>query len=158
MEQDDPAGRVLAIFWWFFFTMARVFAIAIAFIFYPIPVLITLAVHYLAMLGYLFYYAKNNDLSTVFVNVWLGFVYVYGLIEYRIKFKYADKWLTCYCLFVFVQNVAFTLLWYFSIDDLEGYWYVYGFWLIFISMGLCIAYSVVYYLLFKPKEHKVYIS
>lgn len=157
LEEDDPMGKFLSFLWWFLFILARVLAIAVAYEFYPSYVLATLGVHYAAMLIYLFYYAKYYDVITFFVNLWLGLVYVFSLIEYRIKFKYANMWSLPYYVFVIVQNTALTLVWYVN-ADWDGFWYTYTFSAIFASMALCVMSSAMYHALFKPKKCRVYSS
>lgn len=157
IEEDDPVGKLLSFLWWFLFILARVFAIAVAYEFYPTYVLATLGVHYAVMLIYLFYYAKYYDAITFCLNLWLGLVYLFSLIEYRIKFKYADKWSLPYYAFVIVQNTALTLTWYIH-ADWDGFWYTYIFGVIFASMALCVLSSAMYHALFKPKKCRVYSS
>ncbi|XP_012524983.1 uncharacterized protein LOC105830291 [Monomorium pharaonis] len=155
LEEDDPIGLFLSFLWWFFFIMARVFAIATAYEFYPTAVLTVMAVHYAVMLAYLFYYAKYYDVVSFIVNLWLGLVYIFSLIEYRIKFKYADWWTLPYYIFVIAQNVALTLTWYVH-ADWTGFWYTYTFGMILGSMALCILSSGMYYAMFRPKKRRVY--
>lgn len=157
LEEDDPVGRFLSFVWWFLFILARVFAIAVAYEFYPMAVLAVLGVHYAAMLIYLFYYSKYYDAITCLVNLWLGLVYVFSLIEYRIKFKYADWWTLPYYILVIAQNTALTLSWYVN-ADWDGFWYTYIFCAIFVSMVLCVVSSLMYHAMFKPKKCRVYSS
>ncbi|XP_034174912.1 uncharacterized protein LOC117601823 [Osmia lignaria lignaria] len=157
LEEDDPVGKFLCFLWWFFFILARILAIAVFNEFYPLYLAIVLGVHYIVMLIYLFYYVKYYDIITFFVNLWLGLVYIISLIEYRIKFKYADKWVLPYYIFVLVQNTCLTLTWYFN-ADWDGFWYTYIFYVIFGSMSLCVSSTIIYCTLLKPKKHRVYTS
>ncbi|KOX76413.1 hypothetical protein WN51_12094 [Melipona quadrifasciata] len=68
LEEDDPVGKFLSFLWWFFFILARILTIATFYEFYPLYLSIVLGIHY-------------------------GLIYIVSLIEYRIKFKYADKWI-----------------------------------------------------------------
>ncbi|XP_077275048.1 uncharacterized protein LOC143904327 isoform X2 [Temnothorax americanus] len=157
LEEDDPIGKFLSFLWWFFFILARVLTIAVAYEFYPITVVTMMGVHYALMLAYLYYYSKYYDVITFIVNLWLGLVYIFSLIEYRIKFKYADWWMLPYYVFVIAQNVALTLTWYLN-ADWNGFWYTYIFGMILGSMALCVLSSAVYYAMFKPKKCRVYSS
>ncbi|XP_053999203.1 uncharacterized protein LOC128887387 [Hylaeus anthracinus] len=157
LEEDDPVGKFLCFLWWFFFILARILAIAVFYEFYPLYLCIVLGIHYGIMLTYLFYYAKYYDIITFFVNLWLGLVYIVSLIEYRIKFKYADKWMLPYYLFVILQNTFLTLAWY-MYADWDGFWYSYVFYVIFGSMTLCILSTTIYCALLKPKKRRVYTS
>lgn len=157
LEEDDPVGKCLSFLWWFFFILARVLAIVVAYEFYPAYVMATLAVHYVVMLIYLFYYAKYYDVITFFVNLWLGLVYIFSLIEYRVKFKYADKWTIPYYIFVIVQNMALTLTWFIH-ANWNGFWYTYVVYVICGCTALCILSSAVYHSLYKPKKCRVYSS
>jgi len=157
LEEDDPIGKFLSFLWWFFFILARVFTIAVAYEFYPTTVLTIISMHYCTMLAYLFYYSKYYDVITFVVNLWLGLVYIFSLIEYRIKFKYADWWTLPYYVFVITQNVALTLTWYLN-ADWNGFWYTYIFSVILGSMMLCVLSSATYHTMFKPKKCRVYNS
>ncbi|KAL0111378.1 hypothetical protein PUN28_012934 [Cardiocondyla obscurior] len=157
LDEDDPIGKLLSFFWWFFFILARVFAIAVAYEFFPITVVAIISVHYILMLVYLFYYSKYYDIITVIVNLWLGLVYIFSLIEYRIKFKYADWCMLPYYVFVIAQNVVLTLIWYLN-GDWTGFWYTYIFSATFGSMALCVLSSIVYHAMFKPKKRRIYSS
>lgn len=157
LEEDDPVGFFLAFIWWFLFIFSRVFSIALFYEFYPIYLSGVLGVHYAVMIAYLFYYAKYYDATTFFVNLWLGLIYVFSIVEYRIKFKYADKWLVFYYVFVFVQNGLMTLGWYLN-ADYDGFWYTYVCHAIFISMGLCLLSTITYHVILKPKKQRVYVT
>ena len=157
LEEDDSVGKFVSFLWWFFFILPRVLSIAIFFEFFPFHLLGVLGVHYVLMLAYLFYYAKYQDATTFFVNLWLGLVYIFSVIEYRIKFKYADKWLVLYCTFVMMQNIALTLVWFFY-GEWTGFWYYYAFSVTFISMGLCISSTAVYHTMFKPGKRRIYAT
>ena len=157
LDVDDPVGRFVSFIWWFFFILARIFAIAIFYEFYPLWLLGLLSVHYALMLAYLFYYAKYYDITNFCVNLWLGLVFIFSVIEYRVKFKYADAWLFTYYTFVVLQNSFFTVTW-FVYAEWNGFWYTYTFFAIFASMGLCIISASVYNVLLKPKKRRVYAS
>lgn len=157
LEEDDPIGKFLSCLWWCFFILARMFAIVVAYEFYPMTVLTMMSVHYIIMLAYLFYYSKYYDVITIIINLWLGLIYIVSLIEYRIKFKYADWWMLPYYVFVIAQNIALTFTWYLN-ASWDGFWYTYIFGAILGSMALCVLSSAVYYAMFKPKKCRVYSS
>lgn len=157
LDEDDPVGKFLGFIWWFFFILARILAIAVFYEFYPIYLLVVLSIHYAVMLVYLFYYTQYYDIITFFVNLWLGLVYIFSLIEYRIKFKYADKWVLPYYIFALLQNTFLTLAWY-HYANWDGFWYTYVFCVIFSSMTLCVLSTTVYYTLLKPKKRRIYTS
>ncbi|XP_014615017.1 PREDICTED: uncharacterized protein LOC106792986 [Polistes canadensis] len=157
LDEDDPVGKFLSFLWWFFFILARILTISIFYEFYPYYLLGTLSIHYIIMLVYLFYYASYYDVITFFINLWLGLVYIISMIEYKIKFKYADKWLLPYYIFIIIQNTVFTLTWYLY-AEFNGFWYNYAVCTIFISMALCISSTIVYHVLFKPKKRRIYSS
>ncbi|XP_078047079.1 uncharacterized protein LOC144475251 isoform X2 [Augochlora pura] len=157
LEEDDPIGKFLCFLWWFCFILARILAITVFYEFFPVYLAIVMTIHYGIMLLYLFYYTKYYDAISFFVNLWLGLIYIVCLIEYRIKFKYADKWLLPYYVFVILQNTLLTLVWYFYADG-NGFWYSYIFYTIFSSMALCISSTVIYCVLLKPKKRRIYTS
>ncbi|XP_011496498.1 PREDICTED: uncharacterized protein LOC105361093, partial [Ceratosolen solmsi marchali] len=152
LENNNPVRSFSFFLWWFLFILPRVLSLAIFLEFYPMYLLGVLGTHYTLMIAYLFYYAKYYDVMSFFINLWLGLVYIFSIIEYRVKFKYADKWLIFYYIFVFIQNIFMTLAWYFY-GDWAGFWYSYSFYTIFMCMSLCFLSTIFYYLL-KPKKRK----
>ncbi|XP_043288528.1 uncharacterized protein [Venturia canescens] len=157
LDEDDPAGKFVAFVWWFFFIVARVFSVAIFYEFYPMWLLGLLATHYLLMVAYILYNAKYYDVTNFFLTLWLGFVYLFCVIEYRVKFKYADISLLVYYTFVILQNAVITVTW-FVLAEWNGFWYTYMFFSIIVSMALCFMSAGVYALLLKPKKRRVYAS
>jgi hypothetical protein len=156
LENNDPFGTFLFFLWWFSFILPRVLSLSIFFEFYPMYLLGILGLHYILMVSYLFYYTKYYDVMSFFINLWLGLIYIFSIIEYRVKFKYADKWLVFYYIFVFIQNIFMTLIWYFY-GDWNGFWYLYSFYTILTCTSLCFLSTIIYYLLLKPKKCKIYV-
>lgn len=157
LEEDDPIGKTIAFLWWFLFISPRILTIGMAYEFNSEATTAVLVVHYILMLCYLFYNAKENTVTTFFINVWLGFVYIVAAIEYKVKYKYADKWLIVYYIFVILQNTGLTILCYLN-NDGDNFWYNLIAYLIFGSMGLCIVSTITYHLLFKPEKKRVYVT
>ncbi|XP_014229149.1 uncharacterized protein LOC106653987 [Trichogramma pretiosum] len=150
-------GNLLCFSWWFLFILARVLSIAIFFKFFSWYLMAVIGVHYVIMISYLFYYSKYSDIMSLLINLWLGLVYIFGIIEYRVRLMYAERWMMFYYTFVISQNIFMTLSWYFY-SEWEGLGYFFSFNLIFICMSLCVLSTIFYYTLLKPKGHKVYIT
>lgn len=155
LEEDDPAGKFLTFLWWFLFILARILALVLFYQFYTVYSFIVLAVHYGVVSIYLFRHTKFCNAITFILDLWLGSVYIVSLIEYRVKFEYADKWVLSYYVFVLTQNTLMTLSWY-AYADWTGFWYRYAFYVIFGSMILCVLSTSIYYALLKPKKHRIY--
>lgn len=150
--------KFLSFIWWFLFILARVLSITIFFEFYSTLLLAIIGLHYICVISYLFYYAKYNDITSFFINIWLGFVYLFSIIEYRVKFKHADKWLVFHYTFVFLQNIFMTLTWYYYGTWNGFWWYYYSFNIIFICVSLCLLSTIVYYIFLKLKRRRVYYT
>ncbi|XP_014204092.1 uncharacterized protein LOC106636260 [Copidosoma floridanum] len=157
LDEDDPVGSFLSFLWWFLFILARILSVAIFFEFYPLYAVGVIGAHYIFMITYLFYYSKYFDVTSFFINLWLGLVYIFSLIEYRVKFTKADKLVAFYHVFVILQNTLMTICWYLY-SEFEGFWYSYSFNLIFICMSLCLFSMIVYTFLLKPEKRRVYIA
>ncbi|XP_017888295.1 uncharacterized protein LOC108629877 [Ceratina calcarata] len=155
LEEDDPAGKFLTFLWWFLFILARLLALVLFYQFYSVYSFVVLCVHYGVVSVYLFRHTKFCNVITFFLDLWLGSVYIVSLIEYRVKFKYADKWVLSYYVFVLMQNTLMTLSWYIYADWV-GFWYTYAFYVIFGSMILCVLSTAIYCALLKPKKHRIY--
>lgn len=163
-QEDDILSIVCAFLWWFLFVLARVLSIAVFFKFFPIHFAVVLGIHYMAMLAYLFYYSKYFDLASFFLNFWLGLIYIFCIIEYRIKFNHADKWLITYHTFVIVQNAGMSLCWYLTADWQNSSTFLTMFTLksifyaIFASMAMCVVSLGIYYVVLKPRRRKIYVT
>lgn len=156
-EYDHTVETFLCFIGWFLFIFSRILSMVIFFEFYPTLLVSILSFHYICMISYLFYYSKYNDITSFFLNLWLGLVYTFSVIEYRIKFKCADKWLVFYYTFSILQNIFMSLTWYFY-GNWNGLWYSYSFNFIFICIGLCFLSKITHYIIIKPKKQRVYVS
>ena len=159
INEDKIFGTICGCIWWFLFILSRVLTVTIFFYFFPIYLLIIISAHYFLVLVYLFYYAKYRDFTTFFINLWLGLVYIFSIIEYRVKFKNADKILLFYYLFVTFQNICMTLVWYFK-GQFDKVCYTYAFWTIIFCMSMCILSKTAYYLITLKlrKRSKIYFT
>ncbi|XP_066260718.1 uncharacterized protein [Euwallacea similis] len=162
LEEDDLAGRITAFLWWFTFLLSRVLAIsAFAYFFFStcVGLLIT---HILIVIAALVYDVKTDkirrDKSAFFV--FIGVVYVFCIIEFKIRFKKV-KWIYLgYFGLMYLENFVMCLVWYCKeIESLENdYWYRYIFYVIVASHVLSLSAMIFYYILTRPKSVAIRVA
>nr|CAD7577815.1 unnamed protein product [Timema californicum] len=151
LEEDEPLGKNIAYFWWFFYLLSRTLSIA-TFAHFHLPAAIGVVLfHYGVMVAYLLYQSRFPSIYKVCMQLCLAYVFIFSIIEYKTKFKNASVFHTFYFLFVAIQNFSMTVAW-FAFDDWEGFWYTYIFICIFVSFAISGLSVVVYQNIFKPKS------
>ncbi|CAH1186242.1 unnamed protein product [Phyllotreta striolata] len=156
MEDDDLAGRLIAIVWWFTFLLARVLAISVFAYFYIKETVYLMSLHFLLVLGILAYDVRSNDVdrSRALFFFFIGFVYIFCIIEFKIKFKRATAIFYGFFFVVFLENIVMCLVWYFEqMESLENdFWFRYVFYIIIACMFLSFSAMVFYFALNKPDK------
>nr|CAD7433045.1 unnamed protein product [Timema monikensis] len=120
LEEDEPLGKNIAYFWWFFYLLSRTLSIA-TFAHFHLPAAIGVVLfHYGVMAAYLLYQSRFPSIYKVCMQLCLAYVFIFSIIEYKTKFKNASVFHTFYFLFVAIQNFSMTVAW-FAFDDWEGF-------------------------------------
>ncbi|XP_066157830.1 uncharacterized protein [Euwallacea fornicatus] len=156
LEEDDLAGRVTAFLWWFTFLLSRILAIsAFAYFFFNVCVGLLIS-HVLIVIAALAYDVKTDKIKQdkFAFFIFIGIVYVFCIIEFKIRFKKV-KWIYFgYFGLMYLENFVMCLVWYCKeIESLENdYWYRYIFYAIVTSHILSLSAMIFYYILTRPKS------
>ncbi|XP_075168252.1 uncharacterized protein LOC142240428 [Haematobia irritans] len=152
IHQEDFAAKTIAFFGWIAFVTMRMLSLSTFCVFFPKAFLIIMAVHYLIMLVALFletrFKAKLNRTLFYFL---LAYVYIYVLLEFRIRFKHIRIWFIGYFLLTMTENLTMTMIWY-AREEFESWWFGFIFEGIIYSGILFVATILVYYCILKPKD------
>lgn len=153
LEQEDFFAKTVGFLAWFFFLLMRVLSISVfAYLHWREAIYICLG-HYLIMLGCLISEVKlHGKMQRMVFYVFLSYVYVFVILEFKIKFIHLRMWYGLYVGFVLTQNFVLSVWWYVAVMDLELWWFDYLFRTILGSGVLSLCCLLVYYLRLKPKD------
>lgn len=152
IQQDDFAAKTIAFFGWIAFIIMRMLSLSTFCVFFPKAFLIIMAVHYIIMLAALFLESRfKGRLNRTLFYLLLAYVYIFVLLEFRIKFKHIRVWFVGYFLITMSENLTMTMIWY-AREEFESWWFGFIFDGIIYSGLLFVATILVYYCILKPKD------
>ncbi|XP_037806659.1 uncharacterized protein LOC119600476 [Lucilia sericata] len=152
IQQDDFAAKSIAFFGWIAFVVMRMLSLSAFCVFFPKAFLIIMFVHYLIMLAALYLESRfQGKLNRTIFYFLLAYVYIYVLLEFRVKFKHIRVWFVCYFLLSMAENLTMTMIWY-AREEFESWWFGFIFEGIIYSGILFVATIIVYYFILKPKD------
>lgn len=153
LEQEDFFAKTVGFLGWAFFLLMRVLSISVfANLHWRVAVYLCLG-HYLVVLACLLYEVKlQAKMQRLLFYFFLGYVYVFVIMEFKIKFIHLRMWYGLYVGLVLTQNFLLSVWWYVAVMDLELWWFDYLFRTILGSGVLSLCCLVVYYLRLKPKD------
>lgn len=159
LEQDDFVGKSVSFIAWNCFLIQRMIALSAFCYFQPLPCLILAASHYFLMLVCLVWETRFHEkIERITFYLFLAYVYIFCLLEFKIKFRKPRRWFVSYVLLVMLQNVSITVWWFgrreFSESALvsSGWWYGFMFAAVILSGIHALMCWVVYYYLLRPKD------
>lgn len=152
IQQDDFAAKTIAFFGWIAFIIMRMLSLSAFCVFFPKAFLIIFAVHYLIMLAALYLESRfKGKLNRTIFYFLLAYVYIFVLLEFRVKFKRIRIWFIGYFIITMAENLTMTMIWY-AREEFESWWFGFIFEGIIYSGILFVATIIVYYLILKPKD------
>lgn len=159
LEQDDFIGKSVSFIAWNCFLIQRMIALSAFCYFQPLPCLILAASHYFLMLVCLVWETRFHEkIERITFYLFLAYVYVFCLLEFKIKFRKPRRWFVGYVLLVMAQNVSITVWWFGRREYSElalvssAWWYGFMFAAVILSGIHALMCWVVYYYLLRPKD------
>lgn len=150
------AGRLVACLWWYGFLVARVLTISIFAYFFMEHCLWLLSSHFILVIIILSYDVKSDAVkrAKALFFIFLGLVYIFCIIEFKIKFKKATFIYYGFFVLVFVENLVMCLIWFIGqIESLENdYWFRYAFYVIIFCSFTSFSSMLFYFLINKPSK------
>lgn len=153
IESDDLVAKFISFLNWAMFLVMRMISLSMFAVFYPeICGWICLA-HYLFMLLCLINETRFTEKwqRTCFYTI-LAYIFIFNLLEFKVKFKSVRRWYIGYFLLVMSQNVVMTAIWYNFEELLNSWWFDFMFNVIIVSGVLSLSCSLIYFLYLKPKD------
>lgn len=152
IEQDDFIGKSVSFTGWVLFLIMRILSLSVFSVFYLKATLHLLYIHYFLMVLCLFYETKFHEkIERIYFYLFLGYIYIFSILEFKIKFVHVRQWYSGYVGFVFTQNIIISMIWY-GFADFNSWWFHYLFALIIGSGMLSLACLLFYYFLLKPAD------
>lgn len=154
LTQDDAAGKLVAFLWWFSFILPRMLALSAFASFYPKDIWYICGAHYMITLAFLLYDAYTADIPyyrALFI-LFTAYVYMFCLIEFKIKFKKVKFIYIGYFILVYLENFIMTFVWYYGTEFYNDWWYKYVYYVLIGSTVLSIMTMSFYIAILKPKK------
>lgn len=160
LEQDDIFGKYICFLGWFLFLVMRMLALATFSVFHLRETIFLCLAHYLLMLVCLYCETRSHlKLNRKIFYAFLAYIYIFCLIEFKIKFVHIKTWYLGYFLLVFTQNLSITMIWYLTTDELlYTWWFQFMWYLIVGSALLSIACHIFYYFTLRPKDKILFVN
>lgn len=115
-EVSDLCCVIVEYLWWFFSITARVLALAFFATVFNYWVFIICAIHAGTISTCLIFNHPSYSVKNFVVAIFMGFVYIFCFVEYKVDFGMLGRVVGLYCLyyaFTFCQNVCMVLSAYF---------------------------------------------
>lgn len=159
IESDDIVAKFISFLGWAMFLLMRMISLSVFAVFYPeICAWICLA-HYLFMLLCLVNETRFAEKwqRTCFYFI-LAYIYIFNLMEFKVKFKNVRRWCVGYFLFVMMQNIAMTTVWYNFTVFLDSWWFEFMFLVILQSGIMSTMCLVLYFFYLKPQDKNFFVN
>lgn len=156
LPEDDMAGKTIAFIWWFTFILGRMLSISTFAYFYTTETIWLLSSHFVLAVSLLLYDAQANIIrkTKAVYYVFVGLIYLFVLIEFKMKFKKVKFWYYGFFVLVYTENFTMCLFWWLRNVDylLDDYWFKYIFNLVIICITLSLFSLLFYVNVTKPKS------
>uniref|UniRef100_A0A336LRI3 XK-related protein n=1 Tax=Culicoides sonorensis TaxID=179676 RepID=A0A336LRI3_CULSO len=159
LEQDDIFGKYICFLAWFLFLIMRMLALSTFTVFYLRETIFLCLAHYFIMLLCLYCETRTHaKLNRTVFYAFLAYIYIFCLIEFKIKFLHIKTWYVGYFLLVFMQNLIITMIWYLNTDILLFSWWLQFMWYLIIGSGtLSLLCHIFYYFTLRPRDKVLFV-
>lgn len=160
LPEDDLAGKLIAFVWWYNFLLARILALAAFSYYYTIgETMYLVLVHVCIIWAFLLYDVKSNNIkrSKMVFFLFLGYVYMFCIIEFKVKFKKATFIYYGYFFLVYFENLIICLIWgNTEMDSLQGdFWLRFMYFAVVGSSFFSFSAMLFYFCVNKPEKFVV---
>lgn len=159
IESDDMVAKFISFLGWVMFLIMRMISISVFSVFYPSILGWICLGHYIFMLLCLINVTRFKEKwqRTGFYLI-LAYIYIFNLIEFKVKFKNVRQWYVGYFIFVLAQNIAMTIVWYNFTEFLDSWWFEFMFLLILQSGIMSVMCFILYFFYLKPKDKVFFVN
>lgn len=159
IENDEMLGKFISFLGWAMFILMRMMSLSAFAVFYPMECAYLCFAHYLFMLICLGYETRLKEKwqRSMFYVV-LAYIFIFNLMEFKIKFKNIRSWYIGYFSLVLLQNITMTIVWYGYSTFPENWWFEFMFSIIVQSGISSIICMLLYFYYLKPKDKAFFIN
>lgn len=156
IESDDIVAKFISFLGWVMFLLMRMISLSVFAVFYPEICAWICFSHYLLMLACLFNETRFNvKWQRTSFHLILAYIFIFNLLELKVKFKNVRWWYVGYFVLVMAQNVVMTIVWY-NFTEFEYSWWLEFMFLIILQSGLMSLMCFVLYFFYLKPEDKVF--
>lgn len=156
LEPQDMTAALVHYLGWYAFFVARLLSIACFINFSIFIATIILFSHYQIML--LFLIVPQASTVKRGFYVFLAFIYLFCLMEFKIRFRHVRVWHVFWIIVCTIETLVFTGVWVSVDNNIEEWWRAFIVKVILGGMTLGYMCFLVYFVLLKPRETIVYIK
>ncbi|XP_049532165.1 uncharacterized protein LOC125949293 [Anopheles darlingi] len=158
LEQDDMVGKAVTFVGWVLFLLMRMLSLSVFYVFFPLYFWMLCGNHYLLMIACIVYEVWTHEkLERYFFYLFLAYMYVFSLLEFKIRFVHVRWWYIGYIGIVLLENVVMLVLW-FNLGAFESWWFYFLHHTIIASGVLSVMCFLFYYAFLRPKEKVLFVN
>lgn len=151
VEQEDGVAKMIAFIAWFLFIGARMLVLTSFSSFYLVECVYICLTHYILVTVLLLCNSWTEKWRRKVFYLFLGYVYTFCLIEFKMKFKRVRLWYGVFFSLIFIENFILTAIWYWR-GIFHNWWYHYIILMIIGTTVMSFVCFTIYALLLKPKR------
>lgn len=158
IEQEDGVSKFVAFISWFLFLGSRMLALAVFSFFYLNACLYICVAHYLVIVIFLMWNSWHESVNRKIFYFFLGYIYVFCIIEFKMKYRKVRLWYGLYFILVTSENLVMTAIWFWSglwAGD-QAFWFNFMALVILFSSVFSYLCFLIYFLILKPKSLTMY--
>ncbi|KAG5669999.1 hypothetical protein PVAND_000287 [Polypedilum vanderplanki] len=159
IESDDIVAKFISFLGWNFFLIMRLISLSVFSVFYPAHCLWLCFAHYVLMLLCLINETRFTVKwqRTAFYTV-LAYIFIFNLIEFKIRFRHVRYWYTSYFVLVMAQNIGMTIAWFGFTDFLDNWWFEFMFLVTLQSGIMSLMCFLLYFCYLKPQDKVFFVN
>lgn len=159
IESDDIVAKFISFLGWNFFLVMRIISLSVFLFFYTVPCVWLCFGHYILMLLCLINETRFGVKwqRTAFYTI-LAYIFIFNLIEFKIRFKHVRRWFIWYFIVVFAQNIGMTIAWYGFTEFLDTWWFEFMFLVILQSGIMSLMCFLLYFFYLKPNDKVFFVN
>uniref|UniRef100_A0A182R754 XK-related protein n=1 Tax=Anopheles funestus TaxID=62324 RepID=A0A182R754_ANOFN len=158
LEQDDMVGKTVLFVGWVMFLLMRMLSLSTFYVFFPLYFWMLVANHYMLMIACIIYEVRLHEkLERYFFYLFLAYMYVFSLLEFKIRFIHVRWWYVGYIGIVMLENVAMLVVW-FNLGVFESWWFYFLHHTIIASGVLSTMCFLFYYAFLRPKDKVLFVN
>ncbi|KAL1400987.1 hypothetical protein pipiens_006981 [Culex pipiens pipiens] len=158
LEEDDLVGKAVSFTGWVMFLLMRMIALSVFYVFFPLYFWMLCVNHYFLMIACIIYEVRFHEkLERYYFYLFLAYIYLFSLLEFKIKFIHVRTWYVGYVTLVFIENIAMSVLWY-NLGSFDSWWFDFLHYLTVASGVLSLLCLLFYYAFLRPKDKVLFVN